>query len=269
MAIDLKFVLGLLPSRAIEFFRRKGYRVTWDWEEQVGESHNLAFTVAKALTLDILQSIRDSVSTALAEGQTEEQFRRNLEPTLKQKGWWGRVQADQEQGEVPATLGTPWRLKNIYRTNMQTAYQAGRQQDFLENVEDRPYWQYVAVLDQQTRPGHRRLHGRVFRYDDPFWRYFRPPIDWGCRCSFRALSERDIQRRGLVVEGSEGLLSDTTKLLSLRSGIQVQVPTLRDPEGDISTGAPWGYDKSTAWQPDLSKFDPDLAEQYRRLRDEL
>jgi hypothetical protein len=50
--------------------------VLWFW---------LAFTVAKAMNLDILQTVRDAVSKAIAEGQSERTFKQNLEPLLKQK----------------------------------------------------------------------------------------------------------------------------------------------------------------------------------------
>lgn len=51
-----------------------------------------------------------------------------------------------------APLGSPWRVATICRTNVQTAYNAGRyaQQSAMHSA--RPYWQYLAVLDERTRP---------------------------------------------------------------------------------------------------------------------
>jgi SPP1 gp7 family putative phage head morphogenesis protein len=260
---DLKFALNLPPAEAIKWFESKGFSITWDWEEQVGQAHNRAFTVAKAMTLDILQTVRDGVSKALAEGQSERTFKQNLEPLLKQKGWWGRQTVEGPEGEEVVTLGSPYRLKTIYQTNMQSAMMAGRQKDFLENVGNRPYWQYVAVLDERTRPTHRALDGRVFRYDDPFWQSFTPPLGWNCRCRFRALSERDIQKRDLTVESSDGLLSEQNKLLSIRSGIQVPVTVLKDPLGDIHPDPGFGYSKlDMSWHPDLEKYDAQLAREH-------
>lgn len=260
---DLKFALNLPAAEAIKWFESKGYAVTWNWEEQVGQAHNRAFTVAKAMTLDILQTVREGVSKALAEGQSERTFKQNLEPLLKQKGWWGRQTVEGPDGEEVVTLGSPYRLKTIYQQNMQSAMMAGRQKDFLQNTDNRPYFQYIAVLDAQTRPTHRALDGRVFRYDDPFWNHFWPPIDWRCRCRVRALSERDIQKRDLAVETSDGLLSDTEKLLSIRSGISVKTPLLKDPLGDITPGAGFGYSKlDMSWNPDLEKYDYDIAREH-------
>ena len=260
---DLKFALNLPPAEAIKYLESKGFSITWNWEEQVGQAHNRAFTVAKAATLDILQTVRDGVSKALAEGQSERTFKQNLEPLLKQKGWWGRQAVEGPDGEEVVTLGSPYRLKTIYQTNMQSAMMAGRQQDFLENVGNRPYWQYVAVLDKRTRPMHRALDGRVFRYDDPFWQSFSPPLGYRCRCRLRALSERDIQKRGLIVESSDGLLSEQNKLLSIRSGIQVPVTVLKDPLGDIHPDPGFGYNKlDMSWNPDLEKYDYDIAREH-------
>lgn len=173
----LKFLIGLPPRLAIAYLRRKDYVIGWDWEETLAEAHDRAFTVAKVAKLDILQDIRNAADEALAEGQSERTFRQNLEPTLKQKGWWGTQET--EDGET-VQLGSPRRLRTIYRTNMQSAMMKGRAKDFLQDVEDRPYWQYEAVLDQRTRPMHRRLDGRVFRWDDPFWRSFYPPLGFNC-----------------------------------------------------------------------------------------
>jgi hypothetical protein len=64
----------------------------------------------------------------------------------------------------------------------------------------RPYWQYIAVNDKRTRPAHRALNGLIFRADDPFWDTWFPPNGYRCRCGFRTLAERDLDRQDLKVE---------------------------------------------------------------------
>jgi len=101
-------------------------------------------------------------------------------------------------------LGSVDRLRTIFTTNLNTAYNAARykQQLALAKLEvgARPYWQYLAALDSRTRPAHRRLHGKVFRYDDPFWDTFYPPNGWNCRCRVRTLTASEVKSRGLEVE---------------------------------------------------------------------
>ncbi|HOE18396.1 MAG TPA: phage minor head protein [Syntrophorhabdaceae bacterium] len=177
---DLLHAFGLKPEKAIEYFKSKGYTFSWNWQDTWQEAHAKAFTVAKAMRMDILQDIRESVQKALDDGITFRQFRKDLTPKLQAKGWWGKKLIGDAEGGQTVQLGSPRRLATIYQTNLQTAYMAGRYKEMMDNVEDRPYWQYVAVLDAKTRPAHRALHGKVFRYDDPFWKALYPPNGWNC-----------------------------------------------------------------------------------------
>ncbi|MFB9086086.1 phage minor head protein [Erwinia tracheiphila] len=59
-----------------------------------------------------------------------------------------------------------------------------------------PYWQYLAILDGNTRKSHAAMHGRVFRFDDPIWDTFYPPNDWGCRCRVRTLTAAQVKTYG-------------------------------------------------------------------------
>ncbi len=179
--VSLAFLFGLPPEEAIAFLRRKGYAISWDWRGVWQEMQARAFTVAKAMRLDILQDIRASVDRAIAEGETFATFQRRLAPILKAKGWWGRQFVVDPDGTARvAQLGSPWRLRTIYETNLQTAYMAGRYAAFKANESDRPYWMYVAVMDGRTRPAHAALNGRIFRSDDAFWRHFYPPNGYNC-----------------------------------------------------------------------------------------
>ena len=273
--VDLAYCMTLPPKKAVEYLKNKGYAVTWDWEELWQEAQAQAFTVAKATRLDILQDIREAVEKALTEGKTLAWFAKELTPVLQAKGWWGRQEhVDGETGEVSQVqLGSPWRLQTIFRTNLQTAYMAGRFQSQLENADDRPYWKYVAILDSRTRPTHRALNGKVFRYDDPFWGSFYPPNGWGCRCRVTALSEGNIGR-GVKVESSAGKLGSTLKLVSEKSGEMREVATYTTQHPDDRTGkrqivvspdVGWSYNPgAAAWQPDLTRYTGDLAKLARK-----
>lgn len=264
--VDLAYCMTLPPKLAIDYLKRKGYAITWDWDELWQDAQAQAFTVAKATRLDILQDIRTAVETAIAEGKAFAWFKKELTPLLQAKGWWGKQEhLNPETGEISLVqLGSPWRLQTIYRTNLQTAYMAGRWQAQIENVDDRPFWQYVAILDGKTRPSHRAMNGKVFRYDDPIWQYLYPPNGWGCRCRVVALSAADVSRLGLAVESSAGKLG---RMLKPVADGEREVVTFRalDPvtrrEVVMSPDVGWSYNPgAAAWVPDRQRYTGKLAQ---------
>jgi len=246
--IDYGFLIGLEPKAIVEWFKKKGNTISWNWQEVWKEANLKSFTVAKALKLDILQDIRNEVDNAIKNGLSVQQFKENLTPVLKTKGWWGKVpakdvpgvnSADLEDPEKPVQLGSPYRLKNIYTTNLNVAYSKGNYDGMKTNVSKRPYWMYEAVLDANTRPDHRKLHGKVFRADDPIWKTHYPPNGWGCRCTVRALDQDDLEEMNLkVVKGP-------------------------DYEGSIKIDKGWDYNPGEGYEPDLKKYDKDLVKAYK------
>jgi SPP1 gp7 family putative phage head morphogenesis protein len=271
--IDLSAAIGLEPAAAIRYFEQKGYRISWNWHDTLQEANARAFTVAKVTRLDVLSDIRGALSEALKSGQTERWFENNLTPVLQSKGWWGRqIAVSADGGAEVAQLGSPRRLRTIYRTNMQSAYMAGRYEQFAKNAASRPYFQYVAVMDQKTRPSHAAMHGRVFRWDDPIWETHWPPSAFNCRCRVRALSERNLKDRGLEAETSDGKLR--TKMVE--AGTDRRTGEIRRTEvTGISLGSRGGkpvtfftdpgfnYNPArAAYLPDLDRYPADTARQY-------
>lgn len=203
--VDLKAIFGMEPSNAIAYLKRKGYAITWHWQDMLDQAHDQAFTVAKAMRLDLLSDIRAALETALQQGQTLKQFTTHLKPTLQAQGWWGQQVIVDSQGSAERVqLGSARRLKTIYQTNLQSAYMAGRKASMEATAQTHPYWMYIAILDGKTRPSHRAMHGQVFRHDDPIWSSIFPPNGFNCRCRVIALSEAAVKRRGLTVVSSQG-----------------------------------------------------------------
>lgn len=247
--LNIGEAFDLPPEEAIAWFESKGLKVNPDtWAAVEATAHSTAFTVAHLASVDILQSIFDEVDKALKDGTTFADFQANLVPLMQQAGWWGK-------DEDGVQLGSPHRLATIFRTNLQSAYMRGRVKGMLENVEARPWWEYVAVLDNRTRPAHRQLDGRVYRYDDPFWKSFTPPIGWMCRCRISALSDANLESRGITPETGNVIIRD------------VDVNGHRQPQGvyidpmtgnEIKTDVGWGTDRMEPYRPDPSKYDPSL-----------
>jgi SPP1 gp7 family putative phage head morphogenesis protein len=208
---DLQAIFGLEPAKAMAYLQQKGYAITWRWQDLLDHAHDQAFTVAKAMRLDLLSDIRGALEVALQQGQTLKQFTANLQPTLQAQGWWGQHVIVDSQGTAERVqLGSPRRLRTIYQTNLQSAYMAGRKASMEQTTDTHPYWMYIAVLDGKTRSSHRAMHGQVFRHDDPLWQTVFPPNGFNCRCRVIALSEAAVKRRGLTVQTSEGRLFTET-----------------------------------------------------------
>src|SRR5574344_716881 len=226
---NLKAIFKLSPAIAIKYFKSKKSQLSWDWYDLWQNAHKKTITEAKAMREDILKDIRSSLESALEEGKTFQQFQKELKPTLQKKGWWGEVVVAKDGALEKVQLGSMYRLKTIYSVNMQTAYQTGRYKTQIENTDNRPYWEYVAVLDSRTRPEHAQLHGLIFRYDDPFWNSFYPPNGWRCRCRVNAVSDYNVKDRKLYVDNSEGRLTEEQHLVSKKSGEYKPVKVYTDP----------------------------------------
>lgn len=226
MAIALE---PLAPREALRFFRKKGYRIGFAWQDVWQHEHQRAFTVAKAMSEDLLRDIREAVDDAIANGTTLAQFRERLTPILQQKGWWGRQAAvDPLTGEQRIVqLGSPRRLRTIFDVNLRTSYAAGRWEQVQRTKRARPYLRYVAVMDDRTREEHRAWHGTVLPVDDPWWDTHYPPNGWNCRCTVMQVSERDLERNGWSVD--EAPADGMTQWRNPRTGEIVEVPNGIDP----------------------------------------
>ncbi|UXN35496.1 phage minor head protein [Avibacterium paragallinarum] len=272
--LDMGYVLRLEPKLAVDYLKAKGYNITWNWQEQLEEAHARAFTVAKATRAEILETLHQATLDAIEQGIPEREFIKNLEPKLRELGWWGKQAIVDSQGIVELSeMGSPRRLRTILRTNKSTAYHAGRYAEQMANADEQPYWQYVAVRDSRTRASHLALHGKIYRYDDPIWETFYPPNDWGCRCRVRALSEFRLKKQGLTVSQSDGKIETDWTLAGVdkRTGEETHTKISRftTEKGTIKTGAGWNYNVGkAAVGSDIAVIRKVLGFQNRQLRQE-
>ena len=181
-AIDLK---PLPMEEAVQYWRNKVLLSPGQFARLSNEAKLHAFAVSGIAKGDELATVYQALQSAIAKGTTYADFQRDIAAVIERRGWTG-VRA--------------WRVENIFRTNIQTAYSVGRYKQMRETANRRPYWRYSAVNDSRTRPTHLALHGKVFPADHPFWDTWYPPNGYNCRCGVDSLSQFYIDKRGIEVE---------------------------------------------------------------------
>lgn len=170
------------PEAAIEFWKQRA-KLTWDEAKGLADGAKArAFYVTGLYQLDLVNMISDALQKALEDGELLEDFKKRIEEAITKQGWKG------------------YRVETIFRTNMQSAYAAGRYRKMQAVMQSRPYWQYLAIMDKRTRPSHAILHEKVYPADHEFWSANYPPNGFRCRCGVATLSQRQVDAQGLTVE---------------------------------------------------------------------
>ncbi len=227
--LDVAAAFSLAPEKALEFFRRKGIRPSFAWQDVWQAENSKAFTVAKMMDVDLLRDVRDAVERAIAEGQSFEEFRKQIEPTLQEAGWWGvKEVTDPLTGEIKmAELGSPRRLRTIYRVNLQTSYSAGRWQQMQLTRDQAGFLLYDAVDDSRTRDEHAAWDGVILPASDPWWTFHYPPNGFNCRCTVIQLTEAQAAEMGYTGQAAPAV--EMQAYTNPRTGQVIQMPKGVDP----------------------------------------
>ena len=193
----------IIPDAALNYIKDKKLKVGFSYKDVWNEEHATAFTVAKAMQIDVLSDIKSAVETAIKDGHSFEHFKKDLQPTLIKKGWWGRKKmTDPLTGEeVNAQLGSDRRLKTIYDTNLRSAYQKAQYERTMES-DLHPYLMYRVGNSTHHREQHLAWDGLILPKDDSFWNSHFPPKEFRCKCYTRAVSEprkRRYERDGIKI----------------------------------------------------------------------
>lgn len=183
------FVLGLGDAQdpsaflnkpwdeALEEFRNRGVvsddelsRLLLDYAERSKEAR-------RALLEQVQKRVYQLLEQAIAEGQTFSEW------------------ADQLRAEAPGlgiSAEDPAYLQTVFRTNVQSAYGAGRHRALShpDVVEARPFRQIRTVGDARVGDDHAPLADLVYRADGPL-AGLKTPFRYNCRCSIVSLDEWD------------------------------------------------------------------------------
>lgn len=218
-------------EEAVKYFKEKLNLSPKEFYRLHAKYRALAFTVSGYSSMKIIQTFHDELTKAIEDGISLGEWKKNMDDFLQRNGYHKLH---------------PLQAENIFRTNVQTAYNVGAYEEMTDPavLKARPYWQYDAVEDSRTRPAHRAMNGKVFPADSPVWDTWYPPNGFRCRCSVSSLSQRQVDAMGLTVE---------TKVPDRVSNGMDMVPVIPDKDFNYNPA-------KIKWNPDLS----DVSEPLRK-----
>lgn len=182
MAITIAFAV-LEPEQAIKWFLARSIVTRATWNKLAETAKRRAFFVSGVARVAVVQSVWRAVGSAIAQGTTFADFKRDIGAKLEAE--WGSKDSP--------------RLENIFRSNVQSAYHAGRWRSATEPeiLKQRPYWQLTVILDVRTSEYCEPLADLILPADDPFWLTGYPPRHFQCRSGVITLTARQARRMGI------------------------------------------------------------------------
>jgi SPP1 gp7 family putative phage head morphogenesis protein len=173
---------------AAAWFRARVPMTDSEHAELDDRAQSRAFSVAGAAQLRLVADVWDSIDAAIEQGTTLEDF------------------ADEVGDKLYAAWGgeDPWRLETIFRTNVQSAYSAGRYFEMNEPAvkKMRPFWRFDAIMDDATTDICADAEGVTLDADDPFWATHTPPLHFNCRSAIVSLATDDVAEGDLTGDTS-------------------------------------------------------------------
>jgi SPP1 gp7 family putative phage head morphogenesis protein len=166
------------------------------WVKAGGDPATLA-KVLKAYRERSATSVQMQFDTVSAKAISE------IERVLSQGGTLSDFKQAIESEAISLGIApsAPGYLEMVYRTNVATAYGAGRYTQMNDPVvlSMRPYRQWRTVGDERVSDDHKLMHGVTWEASDPAFSNIAAPARFQCRCVTLSLSQRDIDARGTTI----------------------------------------------------------------------
>jgi SPP1 gp7 family putative phage head morphogenesis protein len=183
---ELDFTDGLAMEEAVRYAEARAIVLpNIYYGTLVGIQKSQATSIAGLASLEQIKHVIGLVTETLKEGKTFKEFK-----------------AQVKSGDLSVDLPS-YRLGNIFRTNLQVAYNRGRYEQQKRVAHSRPYLMYDAINDSRTRPNHLLMDNTILSRDDPWWRTHYPPCGYRCRCTVISLTEAQAKKRGVSAKGPE------------------------------------------------------------------
>ncbi|GEM_PF-2342047 len=165
---------GISFEEASTFLKTRLPLTSKEWYDLEPKVRFRAFTVAALGEVDAIDKVKQRLLSTIEKGGTLEQFW-NEQKLLENGGLAGR---------------NPMYWETVYRTNMQTSYNAGRAMEFQRTQPE--YLEFIGVEDERQTDICSKRSGIILPASHAFWKSNWPPLHFNCRSTVRPVPQEEI-----------------------------------------------------------------------------
>ena len=160
----------------------------------------LARTPELAQDADEVARLYQNTHAFAAVGAPDVQMAERVQKEMARMAQAGTAEPDAVEVLQNITDWTKGYAGTVYRTNMTTAYAAGRWKKASDPdiAQIGPAFRYDAVGDSDTRENHSAADGLIAGINDNIWNRMSPPLGYNCRCTIVLVDRFDLEAIGAI-----------------------------------------------------------------------
>ena len=168
--------LSMTFQEALDSFLERRIITPAEFRALSDDAKQRAFTATRLASQQMVERAAVAIRRALETGSTLRDFAAELAAGTTSLG---------------VTSDDPAYVENVFRTNLASAYSAGRFRQMRSPavMAARPYVQFRAAMDSRTTTICRSLHEKVFSQADTSWHHLAPANHYQCRSVMVVLRE--------------------------------------------------------------------------------
>jgi len=180
------------PQAALDYWKSKTSIDPSKFAKLNARTKAKSFTVAKTWNENFIADVEASIGDALANGTSAADWATRFESILSSYGGAENVGTNE--------FGSGY-LDMLFRTNTQTAYQAGRNSEMFsaEGQARAEYFMWSAIMDDAIDDICEELDGQVFPKNSYDAQGLTPPAHYNCRCTLIELDAEDLKDGGYTL----------------------------------------------------------------------
>jgi SPP1 gp7 family putative phage head morphogenesis protein len=152
-------------DEALKFFKSKPIIPPKVFKDSEALVKKIFWSVQRTEKYYALRHIKRALDTTIKKGLSLADFNEFLPEIFETSGM---------------TPLEPWHIEVVYRTNLQSVYNAGRFDAAMADPATESL-EYISIDDNRRTAICEALDGRIYKKDDPIWETIMPPNHYQCR----------------------------------------------------------------------------------------
>lgn len=170
----------------VSYLRKRANIAAVDYLKEAEDVLQYSSKLARISSHDVYAKVQSSLARAQDQGLTKKQ-------------WLDDLGKEGIFNQIGISKKNPWYWDNVFRTNIETGYNAGKWEQYQKSSDLIFALEYIAVDDRRTTELCSALNGTIEPIKSPFWSSYNPPNHYQCRSTTAPITTTEAEITGATM----------------------------------------------------------------------